>query len=284
MTVLEQPTDDVDGKLSTNTYPDQGQPAWRVAGPAGSVVYRSYDHRLIVQPEGLSGEFLPAEHAAEARRVATTKGDLGMYLLLAAHYNTMATEHAGRPRTVADWRQLHPDGVADAILNVDWYAWPDDTAGGWAIMPINVPPSSAVPTVGWFLGERTARHIAKVHNEALAAARTAEQNRVELDAVLAAQRTKIAPVRDVVRKGDLVFVPKGADRMYDINRRFRVDDMTSYGVSGSRIKTDGTPMKSTSSTAADEHGNVSAIVTWNELLKCTITRDGQTVYSPEGQQ
>jgi hypothetical protein len=282
MSVLKQPTDDVHRKLTTITYPDQGQPVWRVSGPAGAVSYHSRDHQLIVQPKGMSGEPLPVDRADEARLVANkSDGDKDMYVLLTAHYHAMAAEHAGQPAGVAAWRALRGAALTDAILNGDWYAWPDDTIGGWAIMPINVPPSAGAPIIGSFLDERTARHITEVHNDAVAADCRRRQNQDRATADQEAWRRRIAPVADVIQLGDLVFIPAGVDSLYRVNMRFRVDRITGRGVSGSRIKTNGEPVKSNSIPEyADEHGNIPRMATWTELLKCTIYRDGKPVYTP----
>ena len=52
------------------------------------------------------------------------------------------------------------------LLAVVWYARPDDTIGGWCVMPADVPPSAGShPAVADFVRERDARHIAWLHNE-----------------------------------------------------------------------------------------------------------------------
>lgn len=71
------------------------------------------------------------------------------------------------PSTPPAWRELRGADLVAAQLAARWYAWPDDTIGGWAVMPDNSPPSAGVPAVGSFLSEQTARHIADLHNATL---------------------------------------------------------------------------------------------------------------------
>lgn len=71
------------------------------------------------------------------------------------------------PPTHAAWRELRGADLVAAQLAARWYAWPDDTIGGWSVMPDNCPPSTGVPAVGSFLAEHTARHITDLHNATL---------------------------------------------------------------------------------------------------------------------
>ncbi len=56
-----------------------------------------------------------------------------------------------------------------------WYAVPNDLIGGWAVATDDVPPSehsreNGIVAVADCMDEPTARHIAALHNEALAEA------------------------------------------------------------------------------------------------------------------
>lgn len=53
-------------------------------------------------------------------------------------------------------------------LKVPWFAKPNDTIGGWCVMPVDEPPSYGVPEVADFITQELAEHIAKLHNEWLA--------------------------------------------------------------------------------------------------------------------
>ncbi len=71
------------------------------------------------------------------------------------------------PTTVEGWRELRGVPLIEAILRARWYAWADDTIGGWSVMPYNAPPSSGVPAAASLLGEELAEHIARLHNATL---------------------------------------------------------------------------------------------------------------------
>ncbi|MEU4558390.1 hypothetical protein AB0F72_08370 [Actinoplanes sp. NPDC023936] len=69
--------------------------------------------------------------------------------------------------TVRYWRHLCGTELIDAQLVARWFALADDTIGGWAVMPCDLPPSSGVSPVAAVPSERVARHIAELHNAAL---------------------------------------------------------------------------------------------------------------------
>ncbi len=282
--MTSNPPTDPARKLTTDVFTTDGQRTWRVTGPAGVAQYQTATRQLTIEPVGMSAEKITDIAADEAAQVAVDGSDKTMFVLLTAHYRIMAERYAGLPTSIAQWRELRGAALNTAILAADWYAWPDDTIGGWAVMPVNVPPSSGAPTVGTFLSEQIARHIAQLHNRDLDDQRRLAEHAELAEKLRAETRARLAPVKDVIQAGDVVFIPKGADPLYDINRRIRVDEISTYGVSGSRLKPTGEPIKSYSSTAADKHGNQWAVLKWTELLKCTITRDGATVYQPEGNQ
>jgi hypothetical protein len=71
------------------------------------------------------------------------------------------------PQTVQQWQALDGDALVEALLRATWFPWEDDTIGGWCVMPYNGPPSTGAPTCAAFLGEKLARHIAHLHNQAL---------------------------------------------------------------------------------------------------------------------
>jgi hypothetical protein len=70
--------------------------------------------------------------------------------------------------------------------------------------------------------------------------------------------------------GDLVDIPAGADEVCTTRYRVRVAEIGTYGISGPRIRADGTPMVSRSIESKD--GFVNRVVPWEVVLKSTITR------------
>lgn len=66
------------------------------------------------------------------------------------------------------WHTLRGRALVDAQLSARWHVHPNDVIGGWSLMPCDMPPSSGVPEVAGFLSEQAARHIADLHNAALA--------------------------------------------------------------------------------------------------------------------
>lgn len=62
-----------------------------------------------------------------------------------------------RPRYAAACESLVMDGP--------WYARKNDTIGGWCVMPVDLPPSTGIPTVGDFMNESVARYVAYTHNK-----------------------------------------------------------------------------------------------------------------------
>ena len=66
-----------------------------------------------------------------------------------------------------EWRQLRGTDLVAAQMSARWHVHADDTIGGWAVMPADLPPSSGVPTVASFLAEECARHITSLHNTTL---------------------------------------------------------------------------------------------------------------------
>lgn len=77
--------------------------------------------------------------------------------------------------TAQTWSRLRGPHLVQAQLAATWYVHADDTIGGWAIMPADLPPSSGIPAVASFLAETTARHIAALHNAAQQPASDAER-------------------------------------------------------------------------------------------------------------
>ena len=56
--------------------------------------------------------------------------------------------------------------MKNTFLRHRWYAKPNDLIGGWCVMPVDKTPGEAnIPEVADFCDEKTARHIAKIHNE-----------------------------------------------------------------------------------------------------------------------
>jgi hypothetical protein len=50
------------------------------------------------------------------------------------------------------------------VLNVIWYAWPNDLIGGWSIMSEDKPPSTGAWEIASFVREEECRHIVRLHN------------------------------------------------------------------------------------------------------------------------
>lgn len=72
--------------------------------------------------------------------------------------------------TLDQWRELRGKAFVAALLAATWYAQPEDTIGGYCVMPVPRPPSSGYPYAADFCTELIAVHIAELHNAALAAA------------------------------------------------------------------------------------------------------------------
>lgn len=154
-------------KLTTKTWDDNDHPAWEVSGPLGRVLYRSLENHLYLDPRNGATDAGGKELTDEARIIAATGSEKQMYLLLTALYRLFPAPPDGAPAGVLAWRELRGAGLTDAMRRAKWFAWPDDTIGGWAVMPVNVPPSTGAPAVGSFLAEDLARHISDLHNAAL---------------------------------------------------------------------------------------------------------------------
>lgn len=86
--------------------------------------------------------------------------------------------------------------------------------------------------------------------------------------------------RPNVQPGDVVHVPRGADAVVTTPHRVLVEKISSYAISGPRIKADGTPIMSRSSITADERGRLPGVVIWETVAKSTILRGGAPVYQP----
>jgi hypothetical protein len=71
------------------------------------------------------------------------------------------------------WRHLGGQELVAAQLAARWFVHADDTIGGWAVMPADMPPSSGVPAVACFLARECAEHIVTLHNAAFADRRDA---------------------------------------------------------------------------------------------------------------
>jgi hypothetical protein len=61
-------------------------------------------------------------------------------------------------------RPAHMAKYPQDPMKVHWYARPDDTIGGWCVIPVDEHPSEGCYTVAAFIGEQEARHIAELHN------------------------------------------------------------------------------------------------------------------------
>lgn len=178
------------------------------------------------------------------------------------------------PTTPDDWRALRGDALVAAQLAATWYVHADDTIGGWCIMPIDQPPSCGVPAVASFLGEQVARHTADLHQAKLAG-----------DQVRAEAQERLAPLRamrELVRDGDIVHVPAGADTICAIPQRILVDRITGYGISGMRIKSSGEPIRSRSGSPDRADGNLSGVADWATVIKSTVHRNGEIIHRPGG--
>lgn len=181
------------------------------------------------------------------------------------------------PVTVGDWQALRGEHLATAQRQARWRAMPDDTIGGWCIMPDPRPPSTGIPAVGTFLSEPVAHHIVDLHNADLRARQYNEIARRRQAEQAAGEKSE---ARHLVKIGDLIHVPRGADPAFPGAFRILVESITSYGASGPRIKTDGTPMRSQTVLADRSDGNVGGVAAWAQIQKATIYRDGEVIYRP----
>jgi hypothetical protein len=52
-----------------------------------------------------------------------------------------------------------------SVLNVIWYAKPNDVIGGWCVMDVNATPGEAEKyEIADFISQEIAEHIAELHN------------------------------------------------------------------------------------------------------------------------
>lgn len=82
-------------------------------------------------------------------------GDQGDYLLSLVRVR----------QEIETLRQLRGEALIGYMMNCKWFAQEDDLIGGWCVVPIEQPPSSGVFTIANFMDERSARHIAWLHNQ-----------------------------------------------------------------------------------------------------------------------
>ena len=191
------------------------------------------------------------------------------------------------PTSVDLWRLLRGQHLVDTLMVARWYAREDDTIGGWCITVVDAPPSCGAPSVGSFLSEDIARHLVDLHNANVQAPPPHLDDRgVQLGGAAYANRWSRASgwLQDQVQPGDVVHVPAGADTCITTGHRILVEKISSYGVSGPRIKADGTPIRSRSVTFARPDGNLEGVAEWALVKKSTVYRDGQPILTPEGTQ
>lgn len=170
--------------LTRDTFTEGQHPAWRVAGRLGTVVYRSRNGQLQLEPLGRFVTVPSVVETSEVALAAATGTDDDVYALLADWYEKLPGLAAnGDPFTrdlpatgdpeIDRWAVLRGAALTDAMIDAIWYVQEDDLIGGWCITVVDKPPSAGAIEVGSFLGEDTARHIADLHNKLV----RAEQHR-----------------------------------------------------------------------------------------------------------
>jgi hypothetical protein len=50
------------------------------------------------------------------------------------------------------------------LMQIPWYARPDDVIGGWCVMPVDELPSQGMFQVASFVSQEIAEHVALLHN------------------------------------------------------------------------------------------------------------------------
>ena len=65
---------------------------------------------------------------------------------------------------VGQLRQLRGDQLVQRLMDSVWYAVEDDLIGGWAVMPVPLPPSSRAPEIAHFSTQEATEHMAELHN------------------------------------------------------------------------------------------------------------------------
>jgi hypothetical protein len=67
--------------------------------------------------------------------------------------------------TMEELHKLKGEDLVKKIMNIEWFALPNDLIGGWCVMPINEQPSGGCVEVADFIDGTFAVHIAQLHNE-----------------------------------------------------------------------------------------------------------------------
>jgi hypothetical protein len=145
---------------------DPTRAVFRVKGPYGTVTYRPLDNRLHLEPRFDHPSRAADGHADEALAYYMAQSDTALWELLERWHDSFPTEMK-QPELPGEWDHLRGDDLVAAMRAATWYAVPDDTIGGWCVMPIDLPRSSGVPAVGDFLSEGLAKDIAADHNAKL---------------------------------------------------------------------------------------------------------------------
>lgn len=162
MTPLETPTTD---ELVTTGYLAHGLPAWTVAGPRGSVTYLLGGSMLTFESTWAHAAVVVDSRAAEIQAHAILSQDKQVVKLLGQHYRQLPAGPPDWPVTAADWKALDTDTLPEAFRRCRWYPRVDDRTGtGWAVMPVDLPPSCGVYAVGWFMDQATAELVTREHN------------------------------------------------------------------------------------------------------------------------
>lgn len=88
--------------------------------------------------------------------------------------------------------------------------------------------------------------------------------------------------RPDVQVGDIVDVPADADVVCTTRHRVEVAEIGGYGVTGPRVKADGTRMISRS--VLSEDGFVTRTVPWDVVSRATVLRHGKPITRPHAGQ
>lgn len=142
-----------------------GLPAWSVAGPRGSVTYLLGGSMLAFDPTWSHSAVVVDRRAGEIQAYAILSQDDQVVKLLTGHYHQLPAGPPDWPATAADWQALDTGALLEAFRRCRWYPRVDDRTGaGWAVMPVDLPPSCGIYAVGWFMHQDTAELTAREHN------------------------------------------------------------------------------------------------------------------------
>ncbi len=131
-----------------------------------------------------------------------------------------------------------------------------------------VPDAVVVPAPETIRAEFTPEQIRAVPALMRELVTSAVSTTMRAVAEVAAEAARAAPDRPCV--GDVVRVPRGADAVCTTAYGIRVETISDYGLSGPKLRKDGTPFRSRS--VDNEGGYITRTVPWEIIPQCDVVR------------